>query len=191
VVECRGPTSGHALAVPISRCKVTRLVVLRCRQLSGDFGRGKMRVMQAAITTAVSVFRSCPEMTDEEIYRVLVSKDIERRLAARLVEFLPAAYCRVILEPTGARFPDTFQRLRKDGTTVEPVPLASEQVWTAALDCARGEIGRRLSRDDKLGLAGRSAEFRAANDLLKRGSKLQNIVFTPAVYQWPEEGPEI
>jgi hypothetical protein len=147
--------------------------------------------MQAAIPMALSVFRSCPELTDEEIYRVLLSKGVERRLAARLVEFLPAAYCRVILEPTGARFSDTFQRFRKDGITAKLVPLASGQVWTAALDYARGEIGRGLSRDDKLRLAGRSAEFRAANDLLKRGSKLQNIVFTPAVYQWREEGPEI
>ena len=80
----------------------------------------------------VSIFRSSPELTDDVIYQVLVSKRIERRLAARLVEFLSVAYCRVILEPTGARFPDTFQRSRQDGTTVAPLPLASEQVWTAA-----------------------------------------------------------
>jgi hypothetical protein len=149
-----------------------------------------MSAVQNAIITAVSVFRSSPERTDEEVYQILVSKGIERRLAARLVEFLPAAYCRVIVEPTGARFPDTFQRSREDGTAMEPVPLASEEVWTAALDYARGEISRGLSREDKLRLAGRSAEFRAANDLLKQGSKLQNIVFAPAVYGWPEEGPE-
>ncbi len=147
--------------------------------------------MQAEIATALTVFRSSPGLTDEEVYQVLVSKGIERRLAARLVELLPAAYCRVILEPTGARFPDTFQRSRKDGTTPAPVPLASEPVWKAVLEYARREITQGLSRDDKLRLAGRSAEFRTANDLLKRGSKLQNIVFAPAVYQWPEDGPEV
>src|ERR1039458_1788608 len=35
-------------------------------------------------------------------------------------------------------------------------------------------------------LAGRSAEFKAANDLLHQGSKLENLVFTPAVHPWPE-----
>lgn len=148
-------------------------------------------MMQADIAAALRVFRSSPELTDEEVYQVLVAKGIERRLAARLVEMLPAAYCRVILEPTGARFTDTFQRSRKDGTTPAPVPLASEPVWKAALAYARREITQGLSRDDKLRLAGRSVEFRTANDLLKQGSKLQNIVFAPAVYEWPEQGPDL
>jgi hypothetical protein len=146
--------------------------------------------MEIEISTALNVFRSSPELTDEDICRVLVAKGIERRLAARLVEFLPTAYCRVILEPTGARFPETFQRSRTDGTITPQLSLASEPVWLAVLEYARRELKQGLSRDDKLRLAGRSAEFRMANELLQKGSKLQNITFSPAVLRWPEEGPE-
>ncbi len=79
--------------------------------------------MQAEIEVALTAFRNSPQLTDDQMYWVLVSKGIERQLAARLVEFLPAAYCRVMLEPTGVRFPDMYQR-----PTGAPVPLASEPV---------------------------------------------------------------
>ncbi len=118
-------------------------------------------VMRNEIATALAVLRSSPELNDEEIYRALVKTGIERRLAARLVEFLPTAYCRVILEPTSARFPHTFQRRGKDGTIIEQIPLVSEPVWVAALEFARGEIERGITRDQKLRVAGRSPEFQA------------------------------
>ncbi len=39
---------------------------------------------------------------------------MERLLAARLIGFLPIAYCRLILQASGARFSDTFQQLLPD-----------------------------------------------------------------------------
>jgi hypothetical protein len=140
--------------------------------------------MQAEIRAALAVFRDFPDLTDLEVCENLVRRGIERRLAARLVEFLPAAYCRAILEPAGARFPDTFRRCRRDGTITPEVLLESEPVWLAVLAYARAEINQGISRQDKLRLAGRSAEFQAANTLLFQGSKLQNIVLIPAVHPW-------
>jgi hypothetical protein len=72
--------------------------------------------------------------------------------------------------------------------TSAQIPLNSEPVWIAVLDFARREIQQGLSRDDMLRLAGRSAEFHAANKALHHGSKLENLAFLPAVY--PEDGPE-
>ena|ERR1039458_10452574 len=57
--------------------------------------------MDIEIAKAVTVFRNSPELADEQIYQALVNEGFERRLAARLVEFLPSAYCRAILEHTG------------------------------------------------------------------------------------------
>ncbi len=107
-----------------------------------------------------------------------------------LVELVPMAYCRVLLADMGTRFPETFQRYRGDGTTTPARPLASEPVWVAAMDFAKREIESGLSRNDKLRVAGRSAEFRAANELLYKGSKLEDLGFTPPVFMWPEEGPD-
>lgn len=55
---------------------------------------------------------------------------------------------------------------------------------------ANEEVARGVSAEDLLAIASRSAEFDAANQLLNKGSKLQNLVFTPVVLQWGEDGPE-
>jgi hypothetical protein len=85
--------------------------------------------METAIAKAVALFRNSPELDDEQAYRALVDAGIDRKLAARLVELVPMAYCRVLLEHTGARFPETFQRHRNDGTISPALPLKCEPVW--------------------------------------------------------------
>jgi hypothetical protein len=143
--------------------------------------------MEIEISHAVAIIRKSPNVGDEGIYRALVEAGFEQRLAARLVEFLPAAYCRVLFEQAGPRFSDTFQRRCRDGTISPPSLLASEPVWMAALEYARREVEKGISREDKLNVAGRSADFHAINDLLNGGSKLENVVLTPVVFQWPEK----
>ena len=145
--------------------------------------------MQSEIAKAVDLFRSSPELEDGDIQRMLVERGVDRILAWRLVEFIPMAYCRVVLEPTGARFPKTFQRYQRDGTISPEIPVESEPVWVAATDYARREMEAGISLQHKLSVAGRSAEFKVANDLLTAGSKLSDIGFTPTLLMWPEEGP--
>jgi hypothetical protein len=67
----------------------------------------------------------------------------------------------------------------------------SEPVWIAAIAFARNEVTNNVSRSDLLVLAGRSAEFQAANTLLRNGSNLKNLAFTPLLLPWPENGPAI
>lgn len=54
----------------------------------------------------------------------------------------------------------------------------------------RNELGRGVAPKDLLAVAGRSAEFDAANRLLNEGSNLQDVILTPAVLSWLESGPE-
>ena len=70
-------------------------------------------------------------------------------------------------------------------------PLKSEPVWNAALAFARTESEQGISVQDFLVVAGRSAEFQAANQLLNKGSKLENLVFIPYLLPWPEDGPQV
>jgi len=51
---------------------------------------------------------------------------MERLLAARLIGFLPIAYCRLILQASGARFSDTFQQVLPDGGISSERSLSSE-----------------------------------------------------------------
>jgi hypothetical protein len=141
--------------------------------------------MKDQISIAVSVFRNSSGKHDVELYPELVKMGIDRKLSARLVEFLPIAYCRVTLANSGARFAKTFQRQLPTGAFSAEQPLSSEPIWDVAMEFARAGV----SRKDLLALAGRSAEFDAVNQLLNRGSKLGEIKFTPVLFPWPENGP--
>jgi hypothetical protein len=59
--------------------------------------------MDESISKAVKVFRGYPDVEDEEIFRNLVEQGVERKLAARIVEFVPIAYSRLIPGKSGAR----------------------------------------------------------------------------------------
>jgi hypothetical protein len=81
------------------------------------------------ISRAVTVFRKSPASSDDEIYRRIVAAGVKPEHAARLVEFLPMAYCRLILAGTGTRFSDKFQRRQQDGSLSPERTLTSEPVW--------------------------------------------------------------
>jgi hypothetical protein len=60
-----------------------------------------------AISKAVNILRESPTCSDHEIYIRVVAAGIEPRHAARLVEFLPMAYCRLIF--TGTLFTEAIR----------------------------------------------------------------------------------
>jgi hypothetical protein len=66
--------------------------------------------MNEAITSAVVIFRNLPQLDDESAFRALLKLGIERSLAARIVEFLPMAYCRVLFLNSGVQFSKGFTR---------------------------------------------------------------------------------
>ena len=146
--------------------------------------------MNEEISRAVTIFRSSPNLKDEEVFVALINRGTEKELAARLVEFLPMAYSRLILSKSGARFADTFRRNLPGGVSQEK-PLSSEPVWGAVVSFARAEVESGVSGRDLLLVAAHGAEFHAANQLLEKGSKLDNLVFTPPVLTWPENGPDV
>ncbi|HLM80416.1 MAG TPA: hypothetical protein VK302_07270 [Terriglobales bacterium] len=149
-----------------------------------------METTNQNISQAVATFRKFPAMSDEEIYGELVKEGVDRRLAARLVEFVPMAYGRILLEKSGAQFSDVYHRLLPGGTRLEHL-LSSEPVWNAAFDFGRAEIADRTSAADLLAVAARSAEFDAADKMLKKGSRLQNLVFTPPLLPWSDGEPNV
>jgi hypothetical protein len=142
--------------------------------------------MNDLIAKTVELLRRSASSSDDEVHRMLVADGVDTTTAARLIEFLPMVYCRLLLEPSGARFSSNFRRRLEDGQLSEERPLASQPVWNAVLGYAQNEVARGVSPEDLLAVAGRSAEFDAANQLLKNGSQLKNIAFTPVVLLWAE-----
>ena len=147
--------------------------------------------MNRAISEAVTIFRRFPDSSDEDIFRKLVAAGVERVAAARLIELLPMAYCRLILAGSGVKFCDHFQRKLSDGTVSPERLLDSEPLWTEMLSFAHTEKQTGVSGRALLVVAAHSSEFDAANQLANQGSKLKDIVLMPTVFQWPEEGPTL
>jgi len=148
-----------------------------------------VRTMNNDIFKAIAMFRAFPNLDDYAMYKALVADGVNHRRAARLVEFLPLVYSRLIFRNSGALFSHTFIRCLPRGLSQEQ-PLASEPLWNEAVAFANDEVERGVSGQDLLAIGVRSAEFDAANQLLNKGSQLQNIAFTAPVLRWPEHGPD-
>ena len=143
--------------------------------------------MNEAIASALTIFRNSPALDDEGVFRALVDKGVERSLAARIVEFLPIAYCRVLFLNSGVQFSNSFTR----GTS--PLKMHSFSFvpeWVFFLAYAESEIRPGAMNQEILMVAGRRAEFHAINQLLDKKSELKNVVLTPIMLPWPESGPE-
>lgn len=141
------------------------------------------------ICKALTIVRESPEAGDFELFQTLVRSGMERRSAARLIEFLPMAYCRILFSDSGAHFAETYQRRLPDGSLSAEILLSTEPLWEAALGFARAHAEQGISKEGLLPLASRSAEFDAANQMLKHGAKLEDIAFTAVVLNWIEIGP--
>jgi hypothetical protein len=144
--------------------------------------------MSAVIFGAVAVFREFPNASDEDILGKLLKAGVDRSTASRLVEFLPMAYCRVVLADSGVKFCERFQRKLADGQLSAERPLDSDPLWAATLSFAWAEKRSGVSGESLLVVAARSAEFDAVNQLANRGTKLDDIVLTPTLFQRQEDG---
>ena len=149
-----------------------------------------MDLANEEISRAVAIFRTAPNMQDKDIFGALVKQGMKPELAARTVEFLPMAYCRLILSESGARFSNTFRRIAP-GHEAQEKPLLTEPVWQAIMKFGHAEVERGVSRSDLLLVAAHGAEFQTANQLLNAGSQLKDLAFTAPVLTWPEQGPEL
>jgi hypothetical protein len=81
-------------------------------------------------------------------------------------------YCRFIFVKSGLRFSETYRRALSDGTYSPAVSLSGDILWNEAKKFAEAEIASGVNVQSLLAIAGRSAEFDAANKLLNSGSKL-------------------
>lgn len=147
--------------------------------------------MHSFISRTVDAFRQSPEASDDEIYQKMVAEGLESKLAARLVEFLPMAYCRLILADTGARCSEMFQRRRHSGGLSHEQALAAEPFWTEIMSFAKAEQGRGAPGKDLFAIGARSAEFDAVNRLLNRGVRPNDITLSATVLRWPEEDRQL
>lgn len=145
------------------------------------------------ISIAVNKFRRQPDVDDETVYQHLITRGASRSMAARIVEFVPLAYGRVLMAGSGVTLSESYQRGEaEEGKELPTRELAKEPVWNAAMSFASSEKSRgKVEAKDWLCIAARSCEFEAVNQMLHAGSKISDLMLMPPVFPWPEEGPKI
>jgi hypothetical protein len=143
----------------------------------------------AAIGHAIAFMRE--QKGEVQICRDLSAVGVDASTAARLVEFLPLVYFRVLMANSGVRFSGAYRRVRPDGTKSPPILFSSEPLWNQVMEFAEAEVRRGAHRQQLLVIAGRSAECEAVNKLLNQGSKLADVGLTEPLLPWPESGPEL
>jgi hypothetical protein len=145
--------------------------------------------LNRGLAEAARLLRSTADLEDIEVHKALVDRGFDYVVAARIVEFMPSAFAHVFFANTGVQMSSYFQRMLPDGRISESRALNEEPIWRAVLAFAHSEIATGVSKEDFMLLTMRSAEFQGVNEMLNRGSKLENLVMTPTLLPWPETGP--
>jgi hypothetical protein len=135
--------------------------------------------MRQFIESAVRIFRTHPNSSDDEILDLVVESGVERAMATQLVALLPLAYGRVMLSDSGSAFSNTYICVGEKGKADRKGNLNTLPLWAEAISFAKQD------GEPSFPIASRSAEVRAANEALHNGSKLQNLVWSPPVFLWP------
>lgn len=143
-----------------------------------------------AVNKAIAAFHTRRESDEHEIVEMLVASGIEKPLAAKLVEFVPLAFFRAMMEESGVQFADYFLRLGPEGKPADERKLNQEPVYMEALKMALAEAKAGRGGEDYLAVARRSAEFQAINNALHDGAKLEDLVCAPPVLLWSESSDE-
>ena len=122
-----------------------------------------------AILLAMPVFAAHASGGSSVVRGELEKAGIPARLAAEIVEFLPIALARAMLEGMGVRFADHYVRMTAQGQVIGQKPLADEPVFREGLAIA-GEVSGGAS-GEFMAVAGLSPEYQAINKKLNSGSK--------------------
>jgi hypothetical protein len=132
-----------------------------------------------AILLSIPVFGAHGRSGPAAVRAELIAAGIPAPLAAEVVEFLPLALARAMLEGMGIRFADHYVRQTAQGRVVGQKLLTDEPVFREGLAIA-GEISGG-GTDEFMAVAGLSPEYRAIHKLLSSGSQPEDLQCAPPV----------
>jgi hypothetical protein len=131
-----------------------------------------------AILLAMPVFAAQTRGSPSALRDELVKAGIPAALAAEVVEFLPLALARAMLEGMGVGFADYYVRQTAQGRVIGQKPLMDEPVFREGL-----AIADELSAGGEafVAVAGWSAEYQAINKAMNSGSRPEDLHCAPPV----------
>lgn len=135
--------------------------------------------VREAILRAVPVFAAHPGGGPDELRAGLTKAGLSAALAAEVVEFLPIAVARALLNGMGVRFADHYVRQTAQGRVIGQKRLDEEPVYREGLAVA-DEIGR-MGEDALTAVVNFSSEYQAISKALNNGSRPEDLSCSPPV----------
>ena len=141
---------------------------------------------QETVTAAVAAFHAHPNADDDAIAEQLSTLGVPDAEATKLIQFVPIAFCRFVMRPSGVKFAPHYVLMDSKGRIVGQHPLDAEPVFTEAL--AFCDIYLAEGHDPALivAVAARSAGYQAVMKLLADGARPQAILTSPPIMQAPD-----
>lgn len=132
-----------------------------------------------SIIKGVETFRDNPQAEETTLIMNLVNQEIDELTASSIVDFIPIAFTRVGLEHLNIKFQDYFQCVDRKGNVLKKTKLLDIPIYAEALRFAKEDSGMFLDNDEFLAIESYNAEFKAINNALNQGSKIEDLVISP------------
>jgi hypothetical protein len=133
-----------------------------------------------AILVAIPVFEASQRDSPVDLRTALEGAGIPPGLATDIVDFLPIALARALLEGSGVKFADHYVRKTSQGRVIGTKPLLDEPVYregmAIACEVSGGGEGRAF-----LSVAARSPEYQAVSRALDGGRRAAELECHPSV----------
>jgi hypothetical protein len=143
--------------------------------------------MDEEIEKAVEVFFAHPEGGQENILAALANCGIAPPVGWRLYQFVPMAFCHVVLRPHGVQFAPDYLSLHPDTKVQQQHPLAGEPLYLAAVRVAERLLASGCDPRQLHPVYRQSAEYAVINDLLGGGGQLRDLVLCePILFEFVE-----
>lgn len=134
--------------------------------------------LKKRVRSAVRVFCSAPRTTQEEILHALKTAGLSAPEAWEILQFVPIAFCHVVMREEGVTFPPTYlaaswtdnQRARR---TFTDVPL-----YLAATLVAKHALANGSTKQDLIPVFGLSAEYAAISQVKNLDGSIHGITVT-------------
>lgn len=135
--------------------------------------------VREAILQAIPIFVAQPNRDVYALRLDLEDAGIPSNLAVEIVEFLPIAAARAMLDGMGITFTDHYIRQTSQGHVIGQKLLADEPVYREGL--AMAEEIMRMGQEKFMAVAGMSREFRNVNKALNSGASADTLRCAPPV----------
>lgn len=133
-----------------------------------------------AILLALPVFEAHPHGGPDDLRAALAAAGLPASLAAEVVDFLPLALARAMLDASGVRFTPDYVRQTAQGRVIGTKPLADEPVFRAGLAVA-DEVSGHGGGGAFTAAAARSPEYQAVSRALGSGLRAEDLECAPPV----------